>query len=51
MDTSKNILNAKQIRYGVRLQNTLFIVGNGKVAADEEFVVWQVPCPHGKSLR
>ena len=51
MDTSKNILNAKQIRCGVRLQNILFMVGNGKVAADEEFVVWQVPCPHGKSLR
>ena len=51
MDTSKNILNAKQIRWGVRLQNILFMVGNGKVAADEEFVVWQVPCPHGKSLR
>ena len=50
MDTSKNILNAKQIRCGVRLQNILFMVGNGKVAADEEFVVWQVPCPHGKSL-
>lgn len=47
MDTSKNILNSKQIRWGVRLQNILFMVGNGKVAADEEFVVWQVHCPHG----
>ena len=47
---SKNIQNATQIRCGVRLQNILFMVGNGNLAADEEFVVWQVPSPRGRSL-
>lgn len=49
-DIFKNIQDATQIRHVMRLQNTLFIMKNVKLAADKESVVWQFPSLHGRSL-
>lgn len=45
-----NIQNATQIRCVMRFQNTLFTAKRGKLAADKEIVVWQVPSLHGRNL-